>query len=98
MKYANDFYVDSNNVVRWISNDRIPFDDMLTSFLNAGLINKEAVINSSFIRKEEDKKSIEEYAARRQATGYSEEEKAEMRNAFGDQEVFDIFTGKVIAL
>lgn len=98
MKYANDFYVDINDVVRWKSNDRVPFDDMLTNFLLADLICQENVLRSMTARKEEDIKSLEEYVANRQKYGYSEEEKAEMRNAFGDQEVFDIFTGKAIQL
>lgn len=98
MKYANDFYVDTNDVVRWKSNDRVPFDDMLTNFLLADLICQENVLRSMTARKEEDIKSLEEYVANRQKYGYSEEEKAEMRNAFGDQEVFDIFTGKAIQL
>ncbi len=96
MKYANDFYVDNNDVVRWKSNDRVPFDDMLTNFLLADLICQENVLRSMTARKEEDIKSLEEYVVRRQKYGYSAEEKAEMKNAFGDQEVFDIFTGKAI--
>lgn len=96
MKYANDFYVDNNDVVRWKSNDRVPFDDILTNFLLADLICQENVLRSMTARKEEDIKSIEEYVVSRQKYGYSDEEKFEMRAAFGDEEVFDIFTGEAI--
>lgn len=96
MKYANDFYVDSNDVVRWKSNDRVPFDDMLTSFLLADLICQENVLRSMSMRKIEDQKAMEEYIANRQKYGYSDEEKFEMQAAFGNEEVVDIFTGELI--
>ena len=101
MKY--DFYIDETNsdfgpVVRWVSSNNIPFLDKLTEFLVAGLIDQDTVINSMNARKVEDKVFLEQYVAMRQTRGYSDEEKTEMRNAFGDQEVFDIFTGKAINL
>ena len=37
------------------------------------------------------------YRAQREKYGYSEEEKAEMRAEFGDEEAVDVFTGKVIS-
>ena len=98
VKYANDFYIDSENVVRWKSNDQVPFDDMLNTFSDANLIDSQNLVNSCYTRNIEAVRSLEEYVARRQATGYSVEEKVEMRNAFGDEEVVDIFTGKVIPL
>ena len=96
MKYANDFYVDTNDVVRWKSNDRVPFDDMLTNFLLADLICQENVLRSMTARKEEDIKSLEEYVANRQKYGYSDEEQYEMQAAFGGEQVVDIFTGEVV--
>jgi hypothetical protein len=46
------------------------------------------------VRKIEDAKFLEQYIANRQKYGYSDEEKFEMRAAFGDEEVVDIFTGE----
>lgn len=101
-KYVNQFYIDETNsesgpVVRWILNDQIPFSDILAEFSVAGLIDQDIVINSINQRKIEDKASIEKYIANRQKYGYSDEEKFEMRAAFGDEEVVDIFTGKVVS-
>ena len=103
-KYTTaDFYIDETNevagpVVRWISSDNIPFEDMLTEFLIAGYIDAETVVNSMNQRKVEDKAFLEQYVANRAKYGYSDEEKFEMRAAFGDEEVVDVFTGKTITL
>ena len=103
-KYTTaDFYIDETNevagpVVRWISSDNIPFEDMLTEFLIAGYIDAETVANSISYKKVEDAAFLEAYVARRQKYGYTDEEKFEMRAAFGDEEVVDLFTGKTITL
>jgi hypothetical protein len=70
---------------------------MLTDFLVAGLIVQENVLRSMTARKIEDLAFLEQYVANRQKYGYSDEEKFEMQAAFGDEEVVDIFTGKVVA-
>ena len=85
-KYKNDFYIDETNsetgpVVRWNSNDRIPFADMLQNFVDAGWINKQEQNNSLVQRVEEDRIAIEAY--RNNYKGPSEEELFEMRAAFG---------------
>lgn len=90
--YKNEFYVDSSNVVRWNSSDQVPFDDMLTQFLIEDLIDSETVVNSMKQRKVEAAASIEAYVDNRKQYGYSDEEKFEMRAAFGDEEVVDLFT------
>jgi hypothetical protein len=95
--YRNEFYIDNNDVVRWKSNDQVPFNDMLTDFLVAGLIVQENVLRSMTARKIEDLAFLEQYVANRQKYGYSDEEKFEMQAAFGDEEVVDVFTGKVVA-
>lgn len=95
--YKNEFYVDTNGVVRWNSNDQVPFDDMLTTFLVRGFIEQENVIMSMNTRKAEAAKAIESYVANRQKYGYSDEERFEMRAAFGGEEVVDIFTGEVVS-
>ena len=85
-KRKEDFYVDETNsdtgpVVRWNSNDRIPFGDMLAEFARAGWISVQTVENSLAQRKIEDRISLEAY--RRNYKGPSEEELFEMRAAFG---------------
>jgi len=93
-----NFYVDGNGIVRWDSNDQVPFDDKLTEFLIAGFIDQENVILSMNARKTESLAALDQYIARRQKYGYSDEEKFEMRAAFGDEEVVDLFTGETIKL
>lgn len=95
------FYIDESNseagpVVRWLTSDNIPFEDKLTEFLIAGLIDQQTVVNSINLRKEEDKAFLTEYIANRQKFGYSDEEKFEMRAAFAGEEVIDLFTGEVV--
>lgn len=85
-KRKEDFYVDETDsdtgpVVRWNSNDRIPFGDMLAEFARAGWISVQTVENSLAQRKIEDRISLEAY--RRNYKGPSEEELFEMRAAFG---------------
>ena len=99
-----EFYIDETNadfgpVVRWNSSNNIPFEDKLTEFLVAGLIDLKTVANSLNARKIEDAAFLEEYVASRKKRGYSEEEMFEMRAAFGPGEtVVDIFTGETIVL
>ena len=96
-KRKEDFYIDKTNsdsgpVVRWLSNDRIPFGDMLAEFANAGWITVQEVENSLAQRKIEDRISIENY--RRNYKGPSQEEMFEARAAFGaGAQVYNIFTG-----
>ena len=97
-KYTNDFNIDTNGVIRWNSSNNVPFDDMLTEFLIAGLVSQEEVLRSMSAREIEQEESLRAYFEMRKKHGYSDEEKFEMRAAFGDEEVVDIFTGKVIAL
>lgn len=98
MSKTANFYIDGNGIVRWDSNDQVPFDDMLTNFLIAGFIDQENVILSMNARKAESLKALDDYIARRQKYGYSDEEKFEMQAAFGNEEVVDIFTGEGIEL
>lgn len=96
-KRKEDFYIDetdstSGPVVRWSSNNRIPFGDMLAEFARAGWISLQEVENSLVQRKIEDRISIENY--RKNYRGPSEEEMLEARAAFGaGARVVNIFTG-----
>lgn len=100
----NDFYIDETNaefgpVVRWLSSDRIPFVDKLAEFFVDGLIDSTVLHNSATAHKIEQAASIQEYIESRKNVGYTDEEKFEMRAAFGAGEtVVNIFTGEVITL
>lgn len=98
-----EFYIDETNqdagpVVRWVSSNNIPFPDMLERFVLSGEITETEMANSLVQRKIEDAAAIKMYIANRQQYGYSPEELFEMKAAFGDEEVVDIFTGKTITL
>lgn len=101
-KYTKqDFYIDETKaefgpVVRWVSSDNIPPNDILVEFITAGYIDSDLMVNSAKARKVEDLAFLEQYVARRQKYGYSDEEKFEMQAAFGGEQVVDIFTGEVV--
>ena len=85
-KYSTQFYIDESNsetgpVVRWNSNDCIPFADMLQNFVDAGWITKQEQNNSLVQRDEEDRVALEAYC--KNYKGPSQEERFEMRAAFG---------------
>jgi hypothetical protein len=85
-----------NNVIRWVSNDTVPPKDMLEDFWAKGYITLGSLYDSIATKNKEDAEFLEQYIANRQRYGYSDEEKFEMRAAFGDEEVVDIFTGKSV--
>lgn len=94
----NDFYIDHTNnatgpVVRWNSNDRIPFADMLQEFKDAGWIDGQMYANSVEQRVVEDRAAIEAYC--KNFKGYSEEALLEMRAEFGPgAKVVNVLTGQ----
>ena len=59
-----DAYIDSTQVVRWNSNDQIPFQDMLADFRALGLIDEDIQLGSSLLRERED----EEFWANQNST------------------------------
>ena len=97
VRRKEDFYIDdtdstSGPVVRWRSNDRIPFGDMLAEFAHAGWISVQTVENSLAQRRIEDRISLEAYA--KHYKGPSEEEQFEMQAAFGPgAQVVNVLTG-----
>ena len=76
-----EFYLDQSGIVRWESNSRVPFDDMLSEFVNDGLISEETKTVSSKVRAMEVTQFLDEY--RRNYTGPTEEERFEARAAHG---------------
>ena len=81
-------------VVRWISNDTVPPLEILSELFVAGYITRETHFNSMNVSRIEQAAFLEQYIANRRKFGYSDEEKAEMANAFAGEEVVDIFTGE----
>ena len=51
-KYKNDFYIDGD-IVRWKSNNQIPFGDMLLDFCEALLITPKQLRVSCEVREEQ---------------------------------------------
>lgn len=54
MTYFMDAYIDDDHIVRWRSNDQIPFQDMLADFRAMGFIDEDAQLGSSLLRERED--------------------------------------------
>jgi hypothetical protein len=86
-----------DGVVYWKSNDRSPFEDMLTDFMEAGFISQENVDLTIAAKKEQDRAAIAEYI-KAQANRSEEqiaEERAMARAAFGaGEKMVNIFTGE----
>ena len=56
-------YVDAfNQTFFWSSNDRVPFEDMLTDFFEAGLISDEVLYTSNGYRKAQVSSFLNDYA------------------------------------
>jgi len=84
-----------DGVVRWQSNNNVPFDDMLQDFALLGLIDEETVARSAEARQADDDTFFAEY--RRQMANHvpSDEEMFEMRAAFGEgATVVNVITGQ----
>jgi hypothetical protein len=94
-KDANNIKFDGN-VVRWISSNNIPFADTLAGLLADGVITQTQVQASVKQRSVEDALTIARYISFREKNGYSEEELAEIKSEFGDEEAVDVLTGKAI--
>ena len=54
MEQFTGAYIDHDHIVRWRSNDQIPFQDMLADFRALGLIDEDAQLGSSLLRERED--------------------------------------------
>lgn len=91
--------IDEDGIVRWKSNDSVPFPDMLYDFRHLGFIDETTERRSTETRNHESGLAIERYRKQRAEHGYSDEEMFEMRAAFGPgEEVIDILTGKKFVL
>lgn len=100
----DDFYIDDTNettgpVVRWKSNSRVPFDDMLECFVALGWVTEQERANSNETRDRETSAFLDEYRESMKDYTPGPEELFEMRAAFGPGEtVVNIITGKRIEL
>jgi len=60
-KYAKDFYVAPGDIVRWKSNNQIPFGDMLLDFCEALMITPKQLRVSCELREEETDKFWQDF-------------------------------------
>jgi len=90
-----DSYTDSEGVIRWKSNDRVPFDDLLE---NAG-VDTDTRQRCRVARDADTEKTLSEYREAMKNHVPSDEEMYEMRAAFGPgAKVVNVITGKVTQL
>jgi len=54
MTFFMGAYIDGDHIVRWRSNDQIPFQDMLADFRAMGWIDEDAQLGSSLLREKQD--------------------------------------------
>ena|SRR6056300_1419625 len=94
-----DFYIREDGSVRWIMSDNMVPSDIMEMAVVDGTLTIDQRNKAEEIRIVEDKAFLDLYVKSREKYGYSEEEKAEMRaNSDGEEDWYDIFTGKRIAL
>ena len=68
--YKDDFYADGNEI-KWKSNDRNPFTDMLLDFYEADLITLKQVIKTSEVRETSTKKWWSEYFSKMERNAHT---------------------------
>jgi len=84
-------------VVRWDSNDRVPFDDMLNDFRDLGLIDRADVLLSQDAREIDNEAFLAEYAEAQKNRSPEQiaEERYEARAAHGaGVKMVNLFTGE----
>jgi len=94
----HEWKLGSKGEVRWVSSNNIPPTDILEMAVVDGTITWEMFERSTKQNSIETTEFLTRYQAMREKHGYSEEEQMEMRAEFDDdEEVVDVFTGKVIS-
>ena len=94
-----EYIIGSKGEVRWKKSNNIVPGDILEMAVVDGTIDIALRNRTEEVRKVEDAEFFAQYRANREKYGYSDEEKFEMRAAFGEGEtVVDIITGKEIVL
>ena len=56
-----DTFVDTDGILRWMTNQQIPFQDLLADFRTLGLITEEEQLHSSLVREKETDEFWEGY-------------------------------------
>lgn len=87
----------ADGVIFWKSNDRCPFEDMLTDFCEAGFIGFIDVRRTLAYKDKQDAEAIAKYieARKNRTIEEIEEERLEARAALGPGEkVVNVFTGE----
>lgn len=56
-----DTFVDNEGILRWMINQQIPFNDLLTDFRTLGLITEEVQLYSNLLREKETDEFWEGY-------------------------------------
>ena len=91
-------YVDTfNQTFFWSSNDRVPFEDMLTDFFEAGLISDEVLHTSNGYREAQVSSFLDDYviAQANRSPEQIAEEQMMARDALGNQPIANIITGEI---
>lgn len=60
-QHFEDAYIDNEGVVRWMVNQQIPFNDLLTDFRTLGLITEDVHLYSNLLREKETDEFWEGY-------------------------------------
>ena len=95
--FAENRHHFDGDVILWDSNDRSPMDDMMSDWLELGLIDLAVFRATENARKEQNEAFLaERKEARNNRTPEQIAEEAfELRAAFGpDQTIVDVFTGE----
>lgn len=86
-------------VVRWKANGAVPPEEVLARMEADGVITHGIAERARQVSYQEAKAHIAAYQKRRAEQGYSSEERAEMRAAYGaGAEVYDILTGETFTV
>ena len=93
----HEYRLGSKGEVRWVSSNNIVPGDILELAVADNTLDIAVRNRTEEVREVEDIEFLKRYQAMREKHGYSEEEQMEMRCEFGDEEVVDVFTGKVIS-
>jgi hypothetical protein len=91
-----EYYKDPDGAIRWVSSDNVVPADILEMAVVDGTVTMQDLLISKEIDSIEGQIIIERYFKMREKHGYSDEERFEMRAAFGDEPVVDVFTGKQV--
>lgn len=91
IRKQEDAYKDDDGVWRWVSNDQVPFKEMLECW---GL-DDDTMQKCVDARDKDTSEFLVDYKERMKDYVPSDEERFEMRAAFGKETVVNVITGKI---